>query len=242
MLRLDGVNAWYGDVHVLHDVSLEIPARSTTALLGANGAGKSTLLRCLCGLLSRRKGEVRFMDERIDALDAAAIVERGLIMVPEGRALFPFMTVEENLLLGGYAKRAKKDRARTLERVYGLLPKLRERRDQLAGSLSGGEQQMCAIARGIMAKPELLILDEPSLGLAPLVVKEVFALVRQLRSEGITVLLVEQHVRNALGMADRGAVLENGRVVLQGAGAELLGDPMLRKAYMGQGQTQGQTH
>jgi branched-chain amino acid transport system ATP-binding protein len=192
------------------------------------------LLRCLCGLLARRAGEVRFMDERIDSLDAAAIVERGLIMVPEGRALFPFMTVEENLLLGGYAKRAKKDRARTLERVYTLLPKLRERRDQLAGSLSGGEQQMCAIARGIMAKPELLILDEPSLGLAPLVVKEVFALVKTLRAEGITVLLVEQHVRNALGMADRGAVLENGRVVLQGSGAELLGDPMLRKAYMGQ--------
>ena len=234
MLRLERVNAWYGDVHVLHDVSLDIPGRSTTALLGANGAGKSTLLRCLCGLLARRAGEVRFMDERIDGLDAAAIVERGLVMVPEGRALFPFMTVEENLLLGGYAKRAKKDRARTLERVYALLPKLRERRDQLAGSLSGGEQQMCAIARGIMAKPELLILDEPSLGLAPLVVKEVFALVKALRSEGITVLLVEQHVRNALGMADRGAVLENGRVVLQGSGADLLGDPMLRKAYMGQ--------
>jgi branched-chain amino acid transport system ATP-binding protein len=234
MLRLERVNAWYGDVHVLHDVSLDIPARSTTALLGANGAGKSTLLRCLCGLLARRAGEIRFMDQRIDGLDAAAIVERGLIMVPEGRALFPFMTVEENLLLGGYAKRAKKDRARTLERVYALLPKLRERRDQLAGSLSGGEQQMCAIARGIMAKPELLILDEPSLGLAPLVVKEVFALVKVLRSEGITVLLVEQHVRNALGMADRGAVLENGRVVLQGSGADLLGDPLLRKAYMGQ--------
>jgi branched-chain amino acid transport system ATP-binding protein len=234
MLRLERVNAWYGDVHVLHDVSLEIPARSTTALLGANGAGKSTLLRCLCGLLARRSGEVRFMEDRIDGLAAAAIVERGLIMVPEGRALFPFMTVEENLLLGGYAKRARKDRARMLERVYALLPKLRERRDQLAGSLSGGEQQMCAIARGIMAKPELLILDEPSLGLAPLVVKEVFALVKALRSEGITVLLVEQHVRNALGMADRGAVLENGRVVLQGSGADLLGDPMLRKAYMGQ--------
>jgi branched-chain amino acid transport system ATP-binding protein len=234
MLRLERVNAWYGDVHVLHDVSLDIPGRSTTALLGANGAGKSTLLRCLCGLLARRSGEIRFMEDRIDGLDAAAIVERGLIMVPEGRALFPFMTVEENLLLGGYAKRAKKDRARTLERVYALLPKLRERRDQLAGSLSGGEQQMCAIARGIMAKPELLILDEPSLGLAPLVVKEVFGLVKALRSEGITVLLVEQHVRNALGMADRGAVLENGRVVLQGSGAELLGDPMLRKAYMGQ--------
>jgi len=234
MLRLERVNAWYGDVHVLHDVSLDIPARSTTALLGANGAGKSTLLRCLCGLLARRAGEIRFMDERIDGLDAAAIVERGLIMVPEGRALFPFMTVEENLLLGGYAKRAKKERAGTLERVYALLPKLRERRDQLAGSLSGGEQQMCAIARGIMAKPELLVLDEPSLGLAPLVVKEVFALVKALRAEGITVLLVEQHVRNALGMADRGAVLENGRVVLQGMGADLLGEPMLRKAYMGQ--------
>ena len=234
MLRLERVNAWYGDVQVLHEVSLDIPGCSTTALLGANGAGKSTLLRCLCGLLARRAGEVRFMDERIDGLDAAAIVERGLIMVPEGRALFPFMTVEENLLLGGYAKRAKKDRARTLERVYALLPKLRERRDQLAGSLSGGEQQMCAIARGIMAKPELLILDEPSLGLAPLVVKEVFTLVKALRAEGITVLLVEQHVRNALGMADRGAVLENGRVVLQGSGADLLGDPMLRKAYMGQ--------
>jgi branched-chain amino acid transport system ATP-binding protein len=234
MLRLERVNAWYGDAQVLHDVSLDIPARSTTALLGANGAGKSTLLRCLCGLMRRRSGAIWFRDERIDGLDTAAIVERGLIMVPEGRALFPFMTVEENLLLGSYAGRAKPHRPGSLKRVYALLPKLAERRHQLGGSLSGGEQQMCAVARGLMAKPELLILDEPSLGLAPLVVKEVFALVRQLRSEGMTVLLVEQHVRNALGMADRGAVLENGRVVLQGAGADLLDDPLLRKAYMGQ--------
>jgi branched-chain amino acid transport system ATP-binding protein len=234
MLRLEGVNAWYGDVQVLRDVSVEMDARSTMALLGANGAGKTTLLRCLCGLLARRSGAIWFKDERIDTLAAAAIVERGLIMVPEGRALFPFMTVEENLLLGGYARRARPDRGRTLERVYALLPRLRERRHQLGGSLSGGEQQMCAIARGLMAKPELLVLDEPSLGLSPLMVRDVFALVRQLRSEGMTVLLVEQHVRNALGMADRGAVLENGRVVLQGAGADLLNDPMLRKAYMGQ--------
>ncbi len=234
MLRLEHVNAWYGDVQVLHDVAVEMQTRSTLALLGANGAGKSTLLRCLCGLLPRRSGAIWFMGERIDGLDTRAIVERGLIMVPEGRALFPFMTVEENLLLGGYAKRAKPHRSGMLQRVYALLPKLEERRHQLGGSLSGGEQQMCAIARGLMAKPELLLLDEPSLGLAPLMVREVFALVRQLRSEGMTVLLVEQHVRNALGMADRGAVLENGRVVLQGAGAELLNDPLLRKAYMGQ--------
>ena len=234
MLQLEGVSAWHGDVQALRDVTLRIEARSTMALLGANGAGKTTLLRTVCGLQARRRGAIRFAGERIDQLPAHAIVELGLIMIPEGRSLFPFMTLEENLLLGSYARAARRQRAQSLAHVYQLLPRLKERRTQLAGSLSGGEQQMCAIARGLMAKPRLLILDEPSLGLAPVVVKEVFALVRKLREDGITVLLVEQHVRNALGIADSGAVLENGRIVLQGRGSDLLKDPQLRKAYMGQ--------
>ncbi len=233
MLRLKEVNAWYGEAQALRDINLHIPPGASFALLGANGAGKSTLLRTICGITENRHGEIEFANQRIDTLAPEQIVERGLIMVPEGRSVFPFMTVEENLLLGSYARRARPRRAETLKRVYELLPRLAARRHQLGGSMSGGEQQMCAIARGLMAQPELLILDEPSLGLAPIIVKEVFTLVRNLQDLGTSILLVEQHVKNALETSNYGAVLENGRVALTGSAQELLHDPQLRKAYMG---------
>lgn len=233
MLRLKEVSAWYGESQALRGINLHIPPRTSFALLGANGAGKSTLLRTVCGVTDKWSGQVEFQGERIDTLTSDEIVERGLVLVPEGRSVFPFMSVEDNLLLGSYARRARAKRRATLERVYELLPRLAERRHQMGGSMSGGEQQMCAIARGLMAQPELLILDEPSLGLAPIIVKEVFALIRHLQELGISVLLVEQHVKNALQISDRGAVLENGEVVLQGTAADLLHNPELRKAYMG---------
>jgi branched-chain amino acid transport system ATP-binding protein len=234
MLRIDNLVAGYGDVSVLRGVSLDVRARESVALLGANGAGKTTLLRALMGLLPAASGAITFKDEPLAGLPANDVVERGLVMVPEGRALFPFMTVQENLELGSYARRARPHRRDSLDRVFGLLPRLKERRGQLGGSLSGGEQQMCAIGRGLMARPDMLLLDEPSLGLAPIVVQEIFGLVARLREQGMAVLLVEQHVTRALGIADRGFVLENGRIGVSGNGADLLSDPALRKAYMGQ--------
>lgn len=233
MLRIETLVAGYGDVQVLHGVSLDVSASEAVALVGANGAGKTTLLRAIIGLLPVSAGRVEFKGESLGGLPANRVVERGLVLVPEGRALFPFMTVEENLELGSYNARARPYRRQSLDRIFALLPRLLERRRQLGGSLSGGEQQMCAIGRGLMAKPDLLLLDEPSLGLAPLMVQEVFALIGALRSEGMTVLLVEQHVKQALSIADRGLVLENGRIALAGKSAELLSNQSLRAAYVG---------
>ncbi|MFO0986368.1 MAG: ABC transporter ATP-binding protein [Alphaproteobacteria bacterium] len=234
MLRIEALAAGYGDVRVLRDVAIEVRARETVTLLGANGAGKSTLLRAAMGLVPPTAGRIEFQGQSLAGLRANEIVERGLVMVPEGRALFPFMTVLENLELGSYSRRSKPHRKRNMERVFSMLPRLEERRGQLAGSLSGGEQQMCAIGRGLMSMPDLLLLDEPSLGLAPVIVQEIFALVGRLSAEGIAVLLVEQHVKRALAVADRGYVLENGSIATTGSGAQLLSDPALRKAYMGQ--------
>jgi branched-chain amino acid transport system ATP-binding protein len=234
MLRIDSLAAGYGDVRVLRDVGLNVGARETVTLLGANGAGKTTLLRASMGLVRSTAGRIEFQGESLAGLRANEIVERGLVLVPEGRALFPFMTVLENLELGSYSQRAKPRRKDSLERVFAMLPRLKERRRQLAGSLSGGEQQMCAIGRGLMAMPDLLLLDEPSLGLAPLIVQEIFTLIGRLVADGIAVLLVEQHVKRALAVADRGYVLENGIIATTGSGAALLSDPALRKAYMGQ--------
>jgi len=233
MLRIETLAAGYGDVQVLHGVSLDVSASEAVALVGANGAGKTTLLRAIIGLLPVSAGRVEFKGESLGGLSANRVVERGLVLVPEGRALFPFMTVQENLELGSYNARARPYRRQSLDRVFFLLPRLSERRRQLGGSLSGGEQQMCAIGRGLMAKPDLLLLDEPSLGLAPLLVQEIFALIGALRAEGMTVLLVEQHVKQALSIADRGLVLENGRIALAGKSAELLSNRSLRAAYMG---------
>jgi branched-chain amino acid transport system ATP-binding protein len=234
MLSIEGVAAGYGEVRVLRDVTLEVGAGEVVALLGANGAGKTTLLRAALGLLSPSAGRVVLDGEILNDMPVHGVVERGLIMVPEGRALFPFMTVEENLELGSYANRARGERTSNLDRVYGLLPRLKERRRQLGGSLSGGEQQMCAIGRGLMARPKILLLDEPSLGLAPVIVRDIFALLRELRGAGLSILLVEQHVKRALEMADRGYVLQNGRIAISGSGPELLRDPGLKRAYLGQ--------
>jgi branched-chain amino acid transport system ATP-binding protein len=236
MLRIDALAAGYGDVRVLRDVRLEVSASETVTLLGANGAGKTTLLRAAMGLNRPSSGHVEFKGESLGGLPANEVVDRGLVLVPEGRALFPFMTVLENLELGSYSRRAKPRRRDSLERVFHMLPRLKERARQLAGSLSGGEQQMCAIGRGLMARPDLLMLDEPSLGLAPVIVQEIFALIGRLAADGIAVLLVEQHVKRALAVADRGYVLVNGRMATTGTGSALLSDPVLRKAYMGQTQ------
>jgi branched-chain amino acid transport system ATP-binding protein len=234
MLSIEGLAVGYGEVQVLHDVSLEVNAGEVVTLLGANGAGKSTLLRTACGLLVARAGRVVLDGEVLNGVPAHEIVDLGLSMVPEGRALFPFMTVEENLALGSFGRRGRAERRRSLERVYQLLPRLKERRHQMGGSLSGGEQQMCAIGRGMMACPRILLLDEPSLGLAPVVVRDIFALLGQLRTEGLSILLVEQHVKHALAIADRAYVVQNGRIAMSGRCSELLGDPGLKRAYLGQ--------
>jgi branched-chain amino acid transport system ATP-binding protein len=214
-------------------VSLSVNQGEIVALVGPNAAGKSTTLNMVSGIIRPRRGQVLFQGQRVDTLPPHAIVELGIVQIPEGRGLFPFMTVRENLELGSYSTEARRRKAETLQHVLDLLPVLKERRDQLAGSLSGGEQQMLAIGRGLMARPKLLMLDEPSLGLAPMLVQKCFEIVKEVHAQGTTVLLVEQNVHHALAMADRGYVLENGRVVMSGKGADLLTDPNLRKAYLG---------
>jgi branched-chain amino acid transport system ATP-binding protein len=233
LLRLEAIDAFYGDLQALADVSFEVAEREILALVGANAAGKSTTLRVVSGLVAPRRGRVLFGDAELTAVQAHLRVERGIVQVPEGRRLFPFMTVTENLLLGAHATRARGERARTLEYVYALFPALADRRTQLAGSLSGGEQQMCAIGRALMARPRLLMLDEPTLGLAPVLVAKIFETVRAINADGVTVLLVEQNVRQALTLAHRACVLESGRLVLQGAARALLGDERLKRAYLG---------
>ncbi len=233
MLRVDGIDVAYGDVKVLHRVSLTVDEGEIVALVGANAAGKTTTLNAISGLLRVRTGTIAFRGRRIDHLPPYDIVTLGLIQVPEGRRLFPYMTVLENLELGAFSREARQRKGKTLEMVFGLLPILQERQSQLAGSLSGGEQQMLAIGRGLMALPKLLMLDEPSLGLAPLMVKQILDTVVEANSRGTTVLLVEQNVQHSLRLAHRGYVLENGRIVLEGKGTDLLADQHLKKAYLG---------
>ena len=233
MLRLEGIDAFYGDLQALADVSFEVRDKEIVALVGANAAGKSTTLRVISGLVAPRRGRVLLNDEDLTALPAHQRVDRGIVQVPEGRHLFPFMTVAENLLLGAHADRARGERHRTLAHVYGLFPVLGERRTQLAGSLSGGEQQMCAIGRALMALPRILMLDEPTLGLAPVLVARIFETVRTINGQGVTVLLVEQNVRQALTLAHRACVLESGQLVLEGPARDLLGDERLKRAYLG---------
>lgn len=233
MLEVRGLRAGYGENAVLFNVDFDVPEGSLTVIVGANAAGKTTTCRAISGEIATRAGTIRFLGETIEREPSHRRVERGLVQVPEGRRLFPFMTVEENLLLGSYALRARAERKETLEEVYALLPRVAERRRQLAGSLSGGEQSMVAIGRGLMARPRLLIMDEPTLGLAPLFVERTFDIVREIRKRGVTVLLVEQNVKRALSLCDRAYVLEHGQVVMQGAGEELLSDEGLRRAYLG---------
>lgn len=233
MLNIRDLSAGYGKSEVLQGISLDVPAGSVATLIGANGAGKTTTLRTLCGLLRPTGGTVTFDGEDITGEQAHRVVERGIIMVPEGRQLFPFLTVKENLLMGAYRRQARSMAQQRMDEVLQLFPRVRERLAQFAGSLSGGEQQMVAIARGMMADPRLMIFDEPSLGLSPLLVEQMFGVIRTVVEQGITVLLVEQNVFHTLKLADYGYVLENGRIALSDTGEGLLNSPHVRKAYLG---------
>jgi branched-chain amino acid transport system ATP-binding protein len=233
VLELRGVDVSYGDLPALRSVSLTVEAGEILSVVGANGAGKTTMLRTISGLMRPRAGEILLENVRTDRLPCHAVVERGVVHVPEGRKIFPSLTVLENLELGSYTARAKAQRAQSLERVLTLFPILGERRRQAAGTLSGGQQQMLAIGRALMALPRILMLDEPSLGLAPLIVQEIFGIIAEINRAGTTVLLVEQNTRQALALAQRGYVLENGRVVLTGSGQDLLGNEHVRRAYLG---------
>ncbi len=232
MLEVRDLVAGYGLTRVLEGVSLEVKAGEIVAVLGSNGEGKTTLNMTISGLVKPRGGEVLFDGQRITGLSPAQVMERGLIQVPEGRKIFPNLTVRENLELGSY-RRAKPNRARNIEKVFATFPRLRERVAQAAGTLSGGEQQMLAIGRGMMAEPRLLILDEPSLGLSPLLVEEMFTLIRKLHGEGLAIMLVEQNVAQSLEIADRAYVLEHGVFALSGTAERVRDDPELKRAYLG---------
>jgi len=232
MLEVKGLRAGYGAVEVLRGLDMAVSDGEIVAVLGANGVGKTTLNKVLSGVLPARQGEIRFGGMRLDGATPAAIVEAGLIHVPEGRRIFPNMNVRENLELGSY-RRGRPRRAANLERVFETFPRLRERARQFAGTLSGGEQQMLAIGRGMMAEPRLLILDEPSLGLSPLLVEEMFTLIRRLNADGLPILLVEQNVVQSLEIATRGFILENGTFAMSGPAATLRDDPELRRIYLG---------
>jgi branched-chain amino acid transport system ATP-binding protein len=233
MLKVQGLNFSYGDLRVLWDVDLDVREGEVVTVVGANGAGKSTLLKNISRLVPRGSGSISFDGSDLGKLKAHEVVEHGVVQVPEGRKIFPQMSILENLRMGSFSARAREKRKKNLERVFSLFPRLREREKQLGGTLSGGEQQMLAIARGLMADPKLLLLDEPSLGLSPLLVKSIFEIIAEIRKQGVTILLVEQNVFQSLKIADRGYVLETGRVVLQDKGAALLGNEHVRKAYLG---------
>jgi len=233
MLEIDGLVAGYGATRVIQGLSLQIRESGVTALLGANGAGKTTLMKTLCGLLPVQDGVLRFLGEDIARVPASHRVLSGLVLVPEGRMVFPSLTVHENLRLGGINQRARPRWRRNIERVFDIFPRLRERSSQQAVTLSGGEQQMLAIGRGLMAEPRLMLLDEPTLGLAPVMALEIFALVRRLAAEGLTLLLAEQDVHHSLEVASQAYVVENGRVAAEGPAAEIAGDPRIRQAYLG---------
>ncbi len=233
MLKVKKVNLAYGQMQVLKEVSLEVREGEIVSLIGANSAGKSSMLNAVSGLVPLAGGEILFEGKPIQTLPSHEIIELGIIQVPEGRRIFPFMSVRENLLMGCYSRRARPKSAETLQRVFELFPRLAERSSQLGESMSGGEQQMLAIGRGLMAGPKILMLDEPSLGLAPIVVATIFNVLQEVNRQGVTVLLVEQNVKESLDISSRGYVLENGRVVLEGAGRDLLQNSYLKKAYLG---------
>jgi branched-chain amino acid transport system ATP-binding protein len=233
VLRVEKLSVYYKDVQALRNVSLEVPEKKIVALLGPNAAGKSTTLRAISGLVKPRSGRITLDGTEIQTLMPYQIVERGIIQVPEGRGLFSTLTVRENLELGAYSPKARPHISRNLEQVYALFPRLRERQNQLAGSLSGGEQQMCAIGRGLMANPRYLMIDEMSLGLAPRLVKQMFQIVRQIAESGFTILLVEQQIHRALQIASTAYVLENGETTLSGATEDLLKHEHVKKVYLG---------
>jgi branched-chain amino acid transport system ATP-binding protein len=233
LLQVNNICVNYGEVPVLRDISLTVERDQIISVLGANGAGKTTLLRAISGFLRPVSGAIRFMEADVTGLESSEIVDRGLIRIPEGRKLFSSLTVLENLELGSYNKKARNMRKDSLEKVYGLFPILGHRRGQVAGTLSGGEQQMLAIARALMSLPRLLMLDEPSLGLSPILVDTIFEIISKISKQGTTVLLVEQNIYNSLLMADKGYVMENGRIVLEGDGKALLENEHIKRAYLG---------
>lgn len=233
MLKVTNLETGYGESQVLFGVSLEVEKGEIVSLVGSNAAGKTTLLNCISGINNAWGGKIEFLNEDITNMPTDKRIDMGLIQCPEGRRLFPSMTVLENIQLGAYAKRGKHNLESNKEIVFEMFPKLYERRYQLAGSLSGGEQQMCAIGRSIMTNPELLVLDEPSLGLAPIIVQQVFEIIERVNKDGVTILLIEQNVNKALSIAKKAYVLESGQIKIEGTGKELLQDDSLRKAYLG---------
>ena len=233
MLAVNNIDTLYGKIQALWAVSLRIDDKEIVALVGSNGAGKTTLLNTISGLLHPASGSIEFLGTRIDGLRSHAIVDLGMSHIPEGRKLFPDMSVRENLEMGAYTKRAWKQKGETLDKVYQLFPILRARQGQLASTLSGGEQQMVAMGRGLMSQPKLCIVDEPSSGLAPLIVDEIFGIIQGLRDQDIAIFLIEQNVQQTLEIADRAYVLENGHVILEGESKELLKEKLIRRAYLG---------
>ena len=233
MLHVNNINTFYGKIQAIWNISVEVNEAEVVALIGANGAGKTTLVNTISGLLKPASGDIEFLDKRIDGLKSHSIVELGMSHIPEGRMLFPDMSVRENLEMGAYAKRVWKNKQETLDQVYDLFPILKARQRQLARTLSGGEQQMVAMGRGLMSNPKLCIIDEPSCGLAPIVVGEMFEIIQSLRGRGIAIFLIEQNVQQSLEIADRAYVLENGRIVLEGNSKDLLQEDMIKKAYLG---------
>jgi branched-chain amino acid transport system ATP-binding protein len=233
VLSLESVSVFYGDSQALWDVSLTVNRGQLVALLGANGAGKTTTLKSICGMLPLACGQIKYESRVVSGLPVHEIADLGVTMVPEGRQLFPKMNVEENLIIGSYLKRAKDHRKTNLSRIFDLFPRLAERRNQLAETLSGGEQQMLAIGRALMQDPKLIMFDEPSLGLAPIIVQEVFTIIQDLHKQGLTIFLVEQNVHRTLKIADYCYVIENGRVVQQGTGQDLENDSKVKEAYLG---------
>ncbi len=234
MLRIEGLNVFYGGIHALRGISLNVPQGEIVTLIGANGAGKSTTLRAISGLVEARQGKITFRDREIQNRPPHRIIREGIVMVPEGRRIFVNLSVEENLLMGAYARKDREEIALGLGRVYQLFPRLKERTKQKGGTLSGGEQQMLALGRGLMSRPDLLMLDEPSLGLAPKLVKEVFAIIRNIHKEGVTILLIEQNANAALAVAAYGYVLQSGQISMEGRGRDLLRDASVKEAYLGE--------
>jgi branched-chain amino acid transport system ATP-binding protein len=233
LLRVERIDVFYGDLQALREVSLEVREGEIVTLIGSNGAGKSTTIRGISGILRPKHGTITWNDQPIQNRSTSAIVEMGIIQIPEGRQLFPTMTVLENLELGALNPKARKFKKENLKKIYALFPRLEERQSQTAGTLSGGEQQMLAIGRGLMSNPKILMLDEPSLGLSPLLVNSIFAILRQINQDGITILLVEQNVHHSLNLAQRAYVLENGEIVREGPARDLLQDEQVCKAYLG---------
>jgi len=234
MLKIENLHVFYGGIHALKGINLNVEKGKTISLIGANGAGKSTTLRCIMGLVKKSEGSIVYDGIDITGFKTRDIVKKGLVLTPEGRRIFPNLTVKENIILGAYTRIDKAEIERDINKVYELFPRLKEREWQVAGTLSGGEQQMLAVGRSLMSKPKLIMMDEPSLGLAPLIVKNIFDIIKEINDNGVTVLLIEQNAKAALEIADYAYVLETGKITLEGKGGDLLNNPDVQKAYLGE--------